>query len=57
MLMYPNFSPQFLAIFEDLYTPLSTAVQYPQLIAASRLDMGNVNKYLAFHIQEILDIV
>lgn len=57
MLMYPNISPQFLAIFEDLYTPLSTAVQYPQLIAASRLDMGNVNKYLAFHIQDILDIV
>lgn len=55
--MYPNFSPQFLAVFEDLHTPLSTALQYPQIIAGSRLDMGNVNRYLAFHIQEILNIV
>ena len=57
MLFYPNFSSQFLALFEDLHTPLSTALQYPQIVAGSRLDMGNVNKYLGFHIQEILNIV
>lgn len=57
MFMYPNFSASFLNVFEDLHTPLSTVLQYPQLVAGSRLDMGNINRYLSYHIQEILNIV
>lgn len=55
--MFAYVSPKFLTTFDDKQTPLSLVIFDPQLIFASRMNLGKVNQYLSYHIQEIIDLV